>query len=224
MSRPAILFDLDGTLSDPKDGITRSIRHALDELHQPLDPSTSLEWVIGPPLKDSLARLLPGREHLAAEALRLYRQRYETVGLFENALYPRVPEALGDLAKRARLFVATSKLAEFAASICRHFGIDGYFEKVYGSRPDGTFDDKAELLGHILKEKGLAPENCLMIGDTRFDILAAKAHGIAALGVLWGYGSREELLAAGAEGLVERPGGLAGKVASLPTGSGASRG
>jgi phosphoglycolate phosphatase len=206
LTRPAIFLDLDGTLSDPKLGITRSIRHAFERLGKPLDPGLDLDFCIGPPLSQSLQSLLgPSQAQLAGRALALYRERYQDLGLYENTVYPGIPEALEALGARADLFVATSKPTVFAVTILEHFKLAGHFKAIHGSGLDGARSDKGELIGHLLRTEGLAAENTLMVGDREQDLLGAAKHGVRGVGVLWGYGSRAELQSAGAWRLLATP-------------------
>jgi phosphoglycolate phosphatase len=195
-----LLFDLDGTLTDPFVGITTCIRFALTALGRPAPPADELRWCIGPPLKQSLATLLgAGHAHLADEALAKYRERFGSVGLFENTLYPAVPGVLEALKADGHLLrVATSKPRIYATRIVEHFGLLPFFESVEGSELDGRHVDKGPLIAHILETHGLAPGDVLMIGDREHDVAGARANGVAAIGVLWGYGSRAELEGAGA--------------------------
>ena len=197
----AILFDLDGTLTDPREGITRSIAFALERMGLEPPPLAELTFAIGPPLRRSLARLIGSESPEAVErALALYRERFADVGLFENAVYEGVPETLRALgATGARLVVATSKPRVYAERIVRHFSLDVHFEAVHGCELDGTREDKRDLLAHVLPHHGLAPEAATMIGDRGADMIAARHHGVAAIGALWGYGTREELEAGGAQ-------------------------
>jgi phosphoglycolate phosphatase len=204
-SRPVALFDLDGTLTDPKVGITRSIQYALEQLGRPVPDADALTWMIGPPLIASFARIL-GSDAQAAEALGLYRVRFSDVGLFENQVYAGIPELLSRLREReVRLFVATSKPHVFARRILEHFGLLAFFEAVYGSELDNRNADKRDLLEHLVAKEGLDPAGAVMIGDREHDAIGARSVGMRAIGVTWGYGPREELLAAGVARLVDRP-------------------
>jgi phosphoglycolate phosphatase len=204
-SRRVALFDLDGTLTDPKIGITRSIQFALERLGRPVPETDALTWMIGPPLLASFATLL-GSDAQAVEALRLYRVRFSDVGLFENEVYPGIPDLLARLRGRdMRLFVATSKPHVFARRIVEHFGLSRFFERVYGSELDNRNADKRDLLRHLVATEGFDPAEAVMIGDREHDAIGARAVGMPAIGVTWGYGSREELLAAGVIRLVDRP-------------------
>ncbi len=203
----SILFDLDGTLTDPAEGITGCLRFALERLGRPVPPEADLRACIGPPLQTTLPALLGSDEPaLAREALALYRERFGGVGKFENQVYPGIPEALEGLrAAGHRLFVATSKPAVYAADILAHFGLREFFAGVYGSELSGERSDKAELIAYLLAREALEPAACVMVGDRRHDVEGALRNGVACVGVLWGYGSRDELRAAGAPVLAERP-------------------
>ena len=203
----AILFDLDGTLTDPREGITRSIAYALERMGLAPPPLDDLTFAIGPPLRRSLARLLGDETPAAVErALALYRERFADVGLFENAVYDGIAETLAALGESgATLFVATSKPRVYAERIVRHFSLDAHFAAVHGCELDGTREDKRDLLAHLLPHHGLEASGAVMIGDRGADMAAARHHGVRALGVLWGYGSREELEAAGAQSLCASP-------------------
>ena len=196
----AILFDLDGTLTDPREGITRSIAYALGRMGVEPPPLAELTFAIGPPLRASLARLIGTESADAVErTLAFYRERFADVGLFENAVYDGVAETLAALSgSGATLFVATSKPRVYAERIIRHFALDAHFVAVHGCELDGTREDKRELLAHLLPHHGLDARRATMIGDRGADMVAARHHGLRAVGALWGYGSREELEAAGA--------------------------
>jgi phosphoglycolate phosphatase len=212
----AILFDLDGTLTDPREGITKCIAHALERLGREPPPLDDLTFAIGPPLRASLAKLLgTGSRAEVERALAHYRERFADVGLYENAPYEGIAQALAALrAQGLPLYVATSKPRVYAERIVRHFTLDAHFEAVHGCELDGTREDKRELLAYLFPSHGLAPERTVMIGDRGVDMVAARHHGARALGVTWGYGSRTELLEAGAQGLVDAPGELAAAIAA----------
>jgi len=193
-----ILFDLDGTLTDPVLGITRCIQHALVNLGRTAPDLDSLRRCVGPPLQDSFAELLETTdEALLAEAIRFYRERFKPVGMFENSVYPDVPEGLETLKARGhRLWVATSKPHVFAREIVEHFGLARFFERVHGSELSGLNADKGDLIRHVLAEEGIQPDQAWMVGDRMHDVIGARRNGVEAIGVLWGYGSEEELRAA----------------------------
>jgi len=201
----AIFFDLDGTLTDPKPGITGSIQYALQKLDLPVPAQDELTWCIGPPLRASFVTMLGG-ESLADRAVELYRERFADVGLYENSVYPDIEHVLATLrASPRRLFVATSKPRIFAERIIDHFGLTGHFEYVFGSELDGTRVNKGDLLAYAIDTAGVDPSQALMIGDRSHDMVGAKTNGIRGIGVLYGYGSREELIEAGASHVCVSP-------------------
>lgn len=202
-----LLFDLDGTLTDPRQGIFACFKYALEALHFDSPTDRELEGFIGPPLHESFARLFgPNNQAMVKHAVALYRERFATKGMFENSVYPGIVEALAQLSDRgAWLSVATVKPAVFAERIVEHFGLGRFFRGVYGSELDGTNSDKRDLLAHLVKSESLSPTDTIMIGDRAHDIVAGKANGILPIGVLWGYGSREELVSAGADWLCAEP-------------------
>jgi phosphoglycolate phosphatase len=204
-TEPTIFFDLDGTLTDPKPGITGSIQYALRKLGRPVPSQDELTWCIGPPLRASFAMLLGG-EDLTDRAVELYRERFGDVGLFENAVYPDIEQVLAQLRQVPRqMFVATSKPHVFATRIIAHFGLTGYFDHVFGSELDGTRVNKGDLLAYALEETGVDPAQALMIGDRSHDVIGAKRNGIHAVGVTYGYGTAAELIEAGASHLCASP-------------------
>jgi phosphoglycolate phosphatase len=207
-----LLFDLDGTLTDPFEGITKCIQYSLLSLGRPSPPRESLRWCIGPPLKNSLSQLLASDDdQLTEEAVAAYRERFGVVGLYENDVYPDIPEMLGGLKEMGHtLFVATSKPTVYAERIIDHFDLWPYFIRIYGSELDGTRVDKTSLIAHILQNESIASSETFMIGDRKHDIIGAKANGIHGFGVLWGYGTREELEASGAYACIAEPHELAG--------------
>jgi phosphoglycolate phosphatase len=207
MAAPVCLLDLDGTLTDPFDGISRCIRHALETLGFPVPDAAALKAWIGPPLKASFEKHIDscgGGD--ADEAVRLYRERFGQTGLFENSVYDGIAELLEGLHRRSvPLLVATSKPTVYAQRIVRHFELEPWFRAVHGSELNGRHSDKSDLLAHIVERWSLDPAECVMIGDREFDMRAARRHGMDAIGVLWGYGSPAELLEAGAQTLVSTP-------------------
>ncbi|HEX6634081.1 MAG TPA: HAD hydrolase-like protein [Usitatibacter sp.] len=211
------LFDLDGTLTDPREGITRSIAYALERMGVAPPPLDDLVFAIGPPLRASLARLLGTDSREAVErAIALYRERFADVGLFENRPYDGIADTLAALsAGGARLMVATSKPTVYARRIVERFALHAHFEEVHGCELDGTREDKRDLLAHVIPRHGLDAARSVMIGDRGADMRAARHHGLHALGVLWGYGSGEELSEAGAHALCAAPADLPDSVAAL---------
>jgi len=202
-----VLFDLDGTLTDPREGIVACLKYALLGLGHDCPSDLDLARFIGPPLKESFAVLLhtADRKQINA-AVELYRQRFSSKGMLENTVYPGIHSALTTLRGRgALLFVTTSKPRVFAERIVEHFGLKEYFCAVYGSELDGTRSDKGDLIAHVLQAESLSPHSTVMVGDRAHDILGAKAHAVFPIGVLWGYGSSDELIAAGATTLCAKP-------------------
>jgi len=201
---PAIFFDLDGTLTDPKPGITGCIQYALEKLGRPIPSQDELEWCIGPPLQENFARLVGPDD--AGRGVALYRERFGDVGLFENEVYEGIPDVLVSLkAQGAQLFVASSKPKVYVDRILEHFELTPFFERVYGSELDGTNTDKRDLLAVALADSRVAPHEATLIGDRAHDAIGAAHNAIDFLGVLYGYGSREELEDEGATRFVHAP-------------------
>lgn len=205
-----LLFDLDGTLTDPFVGITKCIQHALTELDQIVPPADDLGWCIGPPLQESFLKLLDTENvQLATQAVELYRERFSSVGLFENEIYPGIADCLQTLSRRGHTFsVATSKPTVFARKIIDHFELTNFFCAIDGSELDGTRGDKTSLIAHILDRDQLLPGEVIMIGDRKHDMIGATNNLVRGIGVLWGYGSSEELMTAGASVCARAPGEL----------------
>ena len=202
MARPALIFDLDGTLADPRAGITRCIRHALETLAVAIPPDAELERLIGPPLLDGFASIL-GDAARATEAVIAYRECYDGGGgLYESELYPGIEDAIAAMNGMApAMFVATSKPRVFAERILDRLQLRAYFRAVYGCELSGERADKTELLSYLLKEEQLGGGSAVMIGDRMYDVVAARAHGLRSVGVTWGFGSVEELRDARADAL-----------------------
>lgn len=200
-----LLFDLDGTLSDPSAGITASIGHALERMGAAVPPLASLKRFIGPPLRHSFAELLTPEQ--VETAIVHYRERYDAGGgMFDNVLFPAMPALLAELTQQGKkLFVATSKPHIMAQKIINHFQLDQYFIKIYGPELDGIRNDKAELLAYLCSEEKIAPDTAVMIGDRKHDIIAANKNSMRSIGVLWGFGDAAELQAAGATTIIQTP-------------------
>jgi phosphoglycolate phosphatase len=203
----SVLFDLDGTLTDPKLGITQSISFALTSLGLESPASDSLHWCIGPPLKGSLSILLNTSDpELLDNALSFYRARFSEVGIYENAVYGGIVNMLQSIsALNIRIFLATSKPLTFASRILKHFELEGYFNGIYGSELDGRLSDKADLIRHILSHENLDPEHTMMIGDRKHDILGARQNHLFAAAVTYGYGDIEELCSSDPDALFDSP-------------------
>jgi phosphoglycolate phosphatase len=205
-----ILFDLDGTLTDSKIGITKSAQYALAKFGIEADADALVNF-IGPPLGDSFRKFYGFDEVQVRRAVGYYRERFANTGIFENEVYPGIPELLAELTQQGkRLFVATSKATVFARRIVDHFQLDPYFEAVVGGNLDGTMDAKAEVIGHLIAEFGLEQyrNRMVMVGDRKHDLIGAKANQLVAIGVTYGYGTTAELNRLG-------PAALAGSVAEL---------
>lgn len=205
-----VFFDLDGTLSDPGAGIAASLGHALRSLGHPPPSAEAVAASIGPPLPRVFDGLLPDADaDTRARALDLYRQHYRARGWSQNRVYPGVPDLLASVAGRGwRACIATSKTRPSAERIVRHFGLHRFLARVYGRESDGRLAEKSELLAHALACEAAEPARCVMVGDRRFDVEAARAVGLHPIGVGWGYGSRDELRSAGAEQVCESPAAL----------------
>ncbi len=191
-----ILFDLDGTLTDPREGITRSVQHALAKLGIDEPDLQALEHFIGPPLLQCFMQTYQFDEATAWQAVNHYRERFREVGLYENQLFDGVGELLQLLQNQQRaLYIATSKPTVFAEQIAKHFGFAKHFKVIYGSELDGTRTDKVELIAHLLEKEQLPVQSTLMIGDRKHDLIGARRNGLHAAAVGYGFGSLAELQA-----------------------------
>ena len=202
-----VFLDLDGTLVNPREGITRCIAYALEQLGITPPPPVALEDCIGPPLQESLAGLVGHvcRDH-GAKALRLYRSRYNTKGIHEQFVYPGVTELLAGIQARGWCaYLVTSKPASYAERIIDHFGLRPWFAGLHGSRLDGALTNKGELIAWVLQREATKPGETIMVGDRQHDIEGAHSNGLAAIGVTYGFGSREELRQAGVDYLCDAP-------------------
>ncbi|HRA68552.1 MAG TPA: HAD hydrolase-like protein, partial [Caldilinea sp.] len=204
----------DGTLTDPKEGITRCMQYALGKLERPTPTADALVAYIGPPLQHTFAQLLATDDNvLVDQAVAYYRERFASEGMYENAVYPGVAAMLAEL-KRAglRLFLATSKPHVFAEQIVAHFGLACYFDGVYGAELDGRLSDKAELIAEILRAEQLDAATTLMVGDRLHDIVGGKHNGVSTAAVTFGYGSRAELEAHQPDLLIDSPAALVQRI------------
>jgi len=206
-----LLLDLDGTLTDPKEGIVRSIQYALRKMGRPVLNSEDLDWCIGPPLRELFSKLIDSTdEALIEQTVAVFRERFATTGKYENQVYPGVAEMLTQLAQAGyNLYLATAKAAVYSRDILEHFDLSQYFDGIYGSELDGRLSNKSELIEMILEQEAIQPERAMMIGDRRHDIEGAKHNGVRTGGVTYGYGSAEELTAAGADILFHSPAEIA---------------
>lgn len=203
--KKTILFDLDGTLTDPKEGITKSIQYALSKMGIYEDCENLLSF-IGPPLFDALKQKYNFDTMNATTALNYYRERYMSIGLLENSVLPGIPEVLQVLKEAGyTLAVATSKPTQIAIAICKNFNLLQYFDVIIGSEMDGTRVLKAEVIAEVLKQLNASPKDTIMIGDRKHDILGAKKVGITSIGVTFGYAEDGELEEAGADFVISSP-------------------
>lgn len=199
-----VLFDLDGTLTDPGLGITNSVIYALDKFNIKVNDRTELYKFIGPPLVDSFKDFYGFDDGKAWQAVEYYREYFGDKGLFENEVYAGIPNVLETLKNNGHhLIVATSKPTEYAVKILDRFDLSQYFEFVSGSAMDEKNSSKALIIKFALESNGIKPEEAIMIGDRKHDIIGAKENGVHSLGVLYGYGDIEEMKAAGADDIAE---------------------
>ncbi len=205
-----IFFDLDGTLTESHTGIINSICYSLDKLGVTGYDRSELYKFIGPPLTDCYKSVFGFSEEKALEALYLYREYYTETGMFQNKVYDGIPQLLNSLKNiEKQLFVATSKPEEMAKEILEHFGLSEYFNGIYGSTLDETRTDKTSVIKYAVRESGITEfDKTVMVGDRKFDVTGAAKNGIKCIGALYGYGTREELNAAGAYCLAETVGDL----------------
>ena len=200
-----ILFDLDGTLTDPGVGITNSVAYALNKWGIPVEDRASLYPFIGPPLKDSFMKYYGFSKEQALQSVEYYREYFREKGLFENDLFTDTAWILKELRNRGKtIILATSKPEEFALTILRHFEILEYFDLVAGATMDETRNKKADVIAYALKTAGVTDvSSAIMVGDREHDVLGARQNGLSCIGVLFGYGSRKELEDAGAVCIAE---------------------
>ncbi len=202
-----IFFDLDGTLTDSKEGIIKCIDYALEKLGYRAPEGFNFNDCLGPPLRVSFRRLLNTNDEILVErAVAIYRERFSTVGLFENRVYPGIPELLSALSENYfKLCVVTTKPKVFADRILEHFQLTHRFVAIYGTELNGQFDNKADLIEFILKTRQLRAEETLMVGDKREDIVAGKANRTRTIGVTYGYGSLAEITDAAPDNICGSP-------------------
>lgn len=206
------IFDLDGTITDSGTGIINSIRYALEKYGLPVPEEKVLRTFIGPPLKEQFQAVCGLNEEESARMVDAYREYYTEKGIFENSVYSGVPEMLERLKESgARILMATAKPEKFAKRIAEHFDFAKYFEFIGGACMDGRRTDKYDVIEYVLDSCGISEEekkDAVMIGDRSHDMIGAAKAGLHSLGVLYGYGSREELASAGAAMTAETPGDI----------------
>lgn len=206
----ALLFDLDGTIIDPREGITRCIQYALEKMHAPVPTQEDLLWCIGPSLRLSLPKLLDTDDREVVETgVAYYRERFRDHGVFEFTPYPGAEATLSALAERRPLYIATAKPQPLAKRILEHMGIASLFQVIYGDDMEGTYTDKGDLLEVIKSAHDLQTDRTVMIGDRHHDIRAGQRHRMKTVGMLHGY-------AVAGEFETDRPDALAEGFSDLP--------
>ena len=200
--KKTILFDLDGTLTDSGEGIINCAILALEHFGCPIPSREALRVFVGPPLHESFVKHgVP--EDKAEEAVAIYRSRYIPIGKFENTPYPGIRELLESLkAEGHTLYVATSKPEQMSIDILEHFDLAKYFDRICGASLDTSRSSKEAVIAYLIEQNGRS-DNMVMVGDTKFDIIGAKHHGIPGIGVSWGYGEVADMEAAGAAAIVD---------------------
>ena len=205
--KKTVLFDLDGTLTDSGEGIINCAALALEHFGLEVPSREEMRVFVGPPLHETFRRFgVPVDK--TDEAIRVYRSRYVPTGMFENTPYPGIQALLEALKKEGyTLYVATSKPEEMSVTILERFGLAPFFDRICGASTDTSRSTKDAIIAYLLEQSG-AKEDMVMVGDTKYDVLGAKAHGIPAIGVSWGYGSVAEMVQAGAIGIADTMEGL----------------
>ena len=200
-----ILFDLDGTLTNPEKGIVNSIVYALKKIGIEENDRKSLNKFIGPPLMESFEKFYGFSKEKSALALKYYREYFSVKGLYENEVYEGIKDVLATIKKQGKkIILATSKPEKFAIEILKHFKLYDYFDFIAGATMDETRNEKADVISYALESLNICDlQNAVMVGDRKHDILGAKQIGIKSVGVLFGFGSKEELISAGADNIAE---------------------
>lgn len=205
-NKRVVLFDLDGTISDSAQGITASVAYALDKMGYPYESREQLRRFVGPPLREEFMAFCGLSQEEGDRAVDCYREYYTVKGMYDNTMYEGVSEMLEELkASGKALAVATSKPEKFARLILEGYGVSHFFDFIGGSELNGDRTDKAEVIAYTVCSLGCSFDECVMVGDRLHDIIGAKKHGIPAIGVLWGYGSAEELEESNATEIVDTP-------------------
>ncbi len=202
-----IFFDLDGTITDPKEGITKCIQYALISMGRHNVNENDFLQYIGPPLRSSFSKLLcSNEESLIEEAVNLYRERFSEIGIFENAVYPGIAKMLSALCENSiRLYVVTTKPKIYADRIIEHFQLAKFFDAVYGSKLDGSLGNKVKRVKLIMNQLKLVPEETAIVGDRKFDIVAGKLNSLRTIAVTYGYGSKQEIVESAPDYICDNP-------------------
>lgn len=205
MDKKYILFDLDGTLTDSMEGITKSVQYALKKFNIKVNDLNDLCKFIGPPLNESFMEFYNFSEEDAAKGVDFYREYFAEKGIFENKPYENIDKLLKKLKAAGKILIlATSKPEPYALRIMDHFNLSQYFDFIAGSTLDGSRSKKSDVISFVLKENNITDlKKVIMIGDRKHDILGAKANNIQSIGVLYGYGDYDELLGAGADFIIK---------------------
>ncbi len=201
-----IIFDLDGTLSDSGEGITKCVQYAISKLGIEENDLTKLEHFVGPPLKEEFMKSYNLTDEQATDCVEKYRERYKPIGIYETAIYPGTKDMLKSLKNNNKyLAIATSKPLPMAEEVLKFLGIDGYFDKVMGAELIGKRQSKEAVLNALFEEipASIKKSECVLIGDTCFDVLGANAVGIECIGVSYGYGDTNEMILLGAKSIVD---------------------
>lgn len=202
-----ILFDLDGTLTDPKEGITKCVQYALHSFGIEEENLDKLECFIGPPLMEQFMKCYGLNEEKGKMAVEKYRERFSTVGLYENKIHPGIKNLLKELKESKRIIgLASSKPTVYCKKILEHFGIESYFQVIVGSELDGRRTDKAQVVREALRQLEIEEKDkgrVVMIGDRKHDILGGRKNGLSTIGIKLGYATEGELEEAGANKIVE---------------------
>lgn len=195
----AVLFDLDGTVLDSQTGVFRSIEYAMNKLHLTMPPQSDLIAFLGPPIHQGFTTVCHVPPHLVEDAVTYYREYYNDVGKFEASIYAGIADTLQRIRQDGkRCYITTSKPQVFAKQILSHFGITDLFDEIYGCELDGTRSEKADVLAYCLEQQGLKSGEVILVGDRLYDVNGAQKLSMECVGILYGYGTREELEAAGA--------------------------
>ena len=212
-----IFLDLDGTITNPAEGITKCFEYALNHFGIGVKNRAELEQFIGPPLRKSFMEGFGFGEEQTAEAVVKYRERFSSIGMYENEVYPGMEQALQSLKEAGKtLIVATSKPEHMAKKILEHFKLDGYFDDICGACDDSNRNEKDEVIRYALDKHGITDtDDVLMVGDRKFDVIGAAKCGLKCMGVLYGFGDREELEQAGAAYIAETVEDMARIIVSL---------